>query len=126
MGNVEEACYWYELALERGVGLSIGQIDYSRITQGSNISSILDWDAVFNCGQEDGESTSHTTIKSACNLSVCYEKMGNRHAALDILFGLKKKLLSNRVLKQEYGVYLEGLANNLGVILRRNGQIKQA
>lgn len=45
---------------------------------------------------------------------------------MDILVGLKKKLLSNRDLKNEYGIYLEGLANNLGVILRRNGQIKQA
>lgn len=112
MGNIEEACKWYEKALERGVGLENNTL--------SNFANVIDWDYVFN--QEN--KPSYTTVKAACNLSVCYEKLGERQAALDILNGLKYKLLQNRSLKSEYGVFLEGLSNNLGVVQRRSGQVK--
>ena len=112
MGNIEEACMWYEKALERGVGLENKTL--------SNFANVLDWDYVFS--QEN--KPSYTTVKSACNLSVCYEKLGERQAALDILNGLKLKLLRNRSLKAEYSVFLEGLSNNLGVVQRRSGQVK--
>lgn len=45
---------------------------------------------------------------------------------MDILYGMKSKLTSQNSLKTEFAIYLEGLANNLGVIQRRNGQIKEA
>ena len=114
MGDIEEACVWYEKALERGIGL----MDHQSL---ASFACVIDWETVFQV-----EKPSHTIVKSACNLSVCYEKLGNRQAALDILNGLKYKLLSSNKLKAEYGIYVEGLANNLGVIQRRNGQIRCA
>ena len=104
MGDIEEACIWYEKALERGIGL----MDHQTL---ANFAGIVDWEQVFQI-----EQPTHTIVKAACNLSVCYEKLGSRQASLEILNGLKNKLLSNESLKAEYGIYVEGLANNMGVI----------
>ena len=41
---------------------------------------------------------------------------GHRAAATDILHGMKAKLTSKASLTAEFAIYLEGLANNLGVI----------
>lgn len=114
MGDIEEAGIWYGKALERGIGLA----DQAPL---ASLAHILDWVQVFQA-----ERPTHCTVKAACNLSVCYEKLGNREAALEILKGLKQKLTSSSTLMNEYSVYLEGLANNLGVIQRRNGDIKDA
>ena len=77
----------------------------------ASFANIIDWESVFQV-----EKPSLTTVKTACNLSVCYEKLGNRQAAMDILNGLKHKLISNSIYRSDFGIYLEGLANNLGVI----------
>lgn len=104
MGDIEEASMWYEKAVERGIGFN----EQQPLT---NYANVIDWGAVFL-----GERPSHCTIKAMCNLSVCYEKLGNREAAMDILYGMKSKLTSQSNLKTEFAIYLEGLANNLGVI----------
>ena len=109
MGDIEEASIWYGKAVEKGIGLA----EQSPL---SSIAHILDWGQVFLA-----ERPTHCTVKAACNLSVCYEKLGNREAALEILHGLKQKLTSSNSLTAEFAIYLEGLANNLGVIQRRNG-----
>lgn len=114
MGDIDEASHWYEKAVEKGIGLN----EQSPL---STIANELDWGLVFV-----SEKPTHCTVKAACNLSVCYEKMGNREVAMEILHGMKSKLTSQNSLMSEFAIYLEGLANNLGVIQRRNGQIKEA
>ena len=117
LGDIDQACAWYEKAIERGLHSS-QHGDGNRLTF---MAGNLDWDHVFL-----GDRPNQCAVKAACNLAVCYEKIGNRDGALAILNGLKEKLSSNQYCRRENTTYLEGLANNLGVIYKRQGLIKEA
>jgi hypothetical protein len=40
MGDIEEACVWYEKALERGIGL----MEHQSL---ASFANIIDWESVF-------------------------------------------------------------------------------